>query len=1230
MKRRFVFSFFTVFAFIIGLFIVASFNVERLMKSTINHYLAPFDTQVTQVEVSPRSLTQWSIPTLSLKINQNRVQLKNIDIHFKTDTSLFQLSAADLSQIDIHQADIEIETTAFKQRLTQWLFTEPNTAPANPVFSFNKLDASLALWLTQLPQLNIGKTRFHLHQATPADNIKYSDKNTGIETWESSQASDGSNVDIPQFNLDYLHLNQGKLTAELSIKNKSLLSINATLMPKQWQVSSTLSLTQLDRVLSTLKTMMTSLSSHSDPSKKDVFSQWYSSLNASAFPHSGSLYSQLTLQFPNATDINVVNTSVANINAANTKAANTKTTDSSTTHSNLYHTRINLQSVHQLCDANFNFPPSMLKEISSSLNTVNLTQADDIPLLIASLADTKPQEEQKHKQGQCQTPDLDFSVSGPIQNLNLSIQPASLTLSPNDAQIAALVSRFELPPELLSLLSLFNNNDHQESLSHGEASPLLSLTIERPLTLNLASKQLSLPQTRAEIDLARLKAVVHVSDLVITPKKEHKITSTPSITTSSITDISVLPPITAKWVIAVDQKYPMTLNTQTFRAPSVTAQARSNMSSYDLSIDRYKLSSRGAFTQQKNDNLIQYLIQFDSPITMNTGQITLDETPTVVLATNAKDSAHTKQAHFIQFDAAKSQFTIAAGSTLLYQPNKQIELTLSPAHVDIAQASTLLQTRTVTKKPSSLTATHATPAEPSDEVNIMDYQGSAAHLHLGLSKPVILTHSLQPLVTQHDTQATDSSEKIDKEIVDKKTINAGYLKAPALNHLLASLATPMNEQLTVIVDQLLVNKVAHQSSIHPKINTLVQQKGKNKVQEIIRLKQAKLTQSIHVEKKLISTQEAWQLNALALSSEHQLHLDPTTSPTLLTGKWRFTQPLNELVLLLKETSTTPLDVDVTGMSHFQLNYQQNQQNQQKTLSDKWTFTLAANLNDIAGQFNQLPFEGGTLHATCHYALPYEQAKYNINDENRSPLDCSTLNLSMAAFNPGIMITELNIQAKLAPLSQPSLSSPIISPENHQSAWQALWKQLGLNHTQLQLSLKGDTLEGQLQIPKFILNTKGDTEADILLQGVSLKQLLTLHPVTGVYADGIFDAVLPVIYNQGKLRISGGELIARPPGGLIAINGNPSVEQMKLSQPYLDFAFSALQHLEYSELSSHFDMDPNGDAILKAQVKGQSEGIERPIHFNYTQEENLLQLLRSLQISGKLQTQIEQAMQSPKK
>ena len=232
----------------------------------------------------------------------------------------------------------------------------------------------------------------------------------------------------------------------------------------------------------------------------------------------------------------------------------------------------------------------------------------------------------------------------------------------------------------------------------------------------------------------------------------------------------------------------------------------------------------------------------------------------------------------------------------------------------------------------------------------------------------------------------------------------------------------------------------------------------------------------------------------------------------------------------------------------------------------------------------------------------------------------------------MLITDINAEAavafssesKVAPLTDSEAQSGAESESNQQNL--ALAQQLlGVKQASVNLTAKGDLLGGQLLIPQFEVNLNKPSSAYFVLQKIDLAELLALQPLIGVYADGIFDGVLPVRIEAGKASVNGGKLAARAPGGLIAIGNNPAVEQMRQSQPYLEFAFATLEHLDYTELSSTFDMTAAGDATLKVNVKGRSQGVERPIHFNYSQEENMIQLLRSLQIGDNLQNQIEKAV-----
>ncbi|UJF20543.1 YdbH domain-containing protein [Shewanella sp. OMA3-2] len=232
----------------------------------------------------------------------------------------------------------------------------------------------------------------------------------------------------------------------------------------------------------------------------------------------------------------------------------------------------------------------------------------------------------------------------------------------------------------------------------------------------------------------------------------------------------------------------------------------------------------------------------------------------------------------------------------------------------------------------------------------------------------------------------------------------------------------------------------------------------------------------------------------------------------------------------------------------------------------------------------------------------------------SQLTCPETNINIAKGRAGLLFSNLKLQANIA------LNMDLAKPLKN---W--LQKLTGLSETDIKMTLRGDALEGQFFVPEFVFKLHDKSHGYLLLQGLSLEQLLEQQPQVGVYADGYFDGVLPAEFINGELTISGGHIAARQPGGLIEVENNEAVEQLKQSQPYLKLVFDALEHLNYQQLSGKFAMRSNGDAQINVAIKGKSRDIARPIHLNYTHEENLIQLYRSTQIGNQLQSNIEKSV-----
>ncbi|MCG9714248.1 YdbH domain-containing protein [Shewanella insulae] len=357
----------------------------------------------------------------------------------------------------------------------------------------------------------------------------------------------------------------------------------------------------------------------------------------------------------------------------------------------------------------------------------------------------------------------------------------------------------------------------------------------------------------------------------------------------------------------------------------------------------------------------------------------------------------------------------------------------------------------------------------------------------------------------------------------------------------------------------------------------------------------------------LATEERWSLDGLPFYSKHHLVLTHSLKPSLLTGEFTLESDANELMKRLTRIQGASLDNPLIGdinlTSKHRLNWQHDKID--------FAFALTPEVELSEGSLNALPFEQAEFNGQCRL----EGSKGDQALTAR--LACEPLLLNVAAFNPGVLLTDINAQAKLKLALSQGTSDEKLNEKTD--------AELVLSGADVKLNARADTLGGEILLPVFDLNLDAPSSAYLVLQGLDLQQLLAAQPQTGIYADGIFDGVLPVRLEHGQVSVTDGRLAARAPGGLIKVDDNPAVLQMRLSQPYLDFAFSALEELHYTQLSSSFDMDPKGDALLKVQVKGRAKDIERPIHLNYAQEENMLQLLKSLQIGDRLQTEIERAM-----
>lgn len=153
---------------------------------------------------------------------------------------------------------------------------------------------------------------------------------------------------------------------------------------------------------------------------------------------------------------------------------------------------------------------------------------------------------------------------------------------------------------------------------------------------------------------------------------------------------------------------------------------------------------------------------------------------------------------------------------------------------------------------------------------------------------------------------------------------------------------------------------------------------------------------------------------------------------------------------------------------------------------------------------------------------------------------------------------------------------------------------------------------------------GVGQTEVALADLDLGMLLALEGehITGT---GRLDGTLPIAFAGGGVRVVGGRLAARSPGGEIRLQ--PSIARA-ITQPGLDVALSALTDFRYTLLEAIVDYSEQGDLALGVRLQGRNPDVEggRPIHFNLNVSENIPVLLRSLRLKDEFAERIERKVQ----
>ena len=377
---------------------------------------------------------------------------------------------------------------------------------------------------------------------------------------------------------------------------------------------------------------------------------------------------------------------------------------------------------------------------------------------------------------------------------------------------------------------------------------------------------------------------------------------------------------------------------------------------------------------------------------------------------------------------------------------------------------------------------------------------------------------------------------------------------------------------------------------------------KQRKQTLLNLNQLAINQQFNIHNGLIQSDDKWQFDTIHASSQHYFQ------PQLfsLAGQWQLETDITAALPTIIKNQKLPSGFNIEGLitlnSSFSMSHRQG--------VNYFEMLLKPEIEKLNVDYIDQYISDTKIHTECKFN--WQQAMTEA--VAFSQLSCPQTRINIANGRSGIIFKDVHILASL---------DLTMDPDKPLNNW--LQKLTGLSHTDVSMTMSGDALEGQFLIPEFVFKLQDRSHGYLLLQGLSLEALLSQQPQVGVYANGTFDGVLPIELINGELTITGGHIAARAPGGLIEVANSEAIEQLKQTQPYLDLVFDALEHLNYQQLAGTLDMQANGDAQLNIAVKGKSQDIVRPIHLNYTHEENLIQLYRSTQIGNQLQSNIEKSV-----
>ena len=183
--------------------------------------------------------------------------------------------------------------------------------------------------------------------------------------------------------------------------------------------------------------------------------------------------------------------------------------------------------------------------------------------------------------------------------------------------------------------------------------------------------------------------------------------------------------------------------------------------------------------------------------------------------------------------------------------------------------------------------------------------------------------------------------------------------------------------------------------------------------------------------------------------------------------------------------------------------------------------------------------------------------------------------------------------------------------------------LAFDMENLQMAVFG----GVIRADPFSFRTDSDSNTVLLrAEAIELDALLTLKEFEAIEVTGSIGAELPVTIDGDRITIENGTLTGEPPGGVIRYL--PGLDSDVADTSSIGLATRALSNFEYEILTAEVDYSVDGDLNLQLHLTGKNPDLDenRPVVLNLGVENNVPQMLKSLQAARAVEDVLEKRLQ----